>query len=262
MPRQFAHYYFSKKLTEDMSYALSSIIKLYPDAYLLGSMGAELFKGTEHKARLEACDPVQLFGVSARHIFTNGSKCQLSYMLGFVSHYALDRVANPFAYYFAANGVAGYYGGKLETLSKEEIEIGIDRHIIRDYIGMDKALEIVGGLRTRKEVLHEIAELYSDVLNDLADIYLNTHKTYALLENVSPDIPLAEGLGRLDYMNREGREWLDGRKKKSTRSMDDILTEEQETAYALLEEYMAMARSNKTPDEGKFRLNGAGYPIK
>ena len=261
MPKPFTHYYFSKKLTEDMSYALSAIIKLYPDAYLLGSMGAELFKGKEYKTRFESTDPVQLFGVSARHIFTNGSKCQLSYMLGFVAHYALDRVLNPFAAYFAANGVAGYYGGKIETVSQEEIEIGIDRHVVRDYLSMNKAEEIIQGFKTRKAVLEEITELYMDVLNDLADIYLNSHKTFALLEGGKPEVPVAEGLGRLDFMNRENREWFDRQKKKQTLSVDEIFVSEAENAYALLEEYMAMARSDKTPDESKFFLNGLGEKI-
>lgn len=258
MPGHFIHYYFSKKLTEDMSYALSAIIKLYPDAYLLGSMGGDLFKGSEHKERLDAADPIQLFGVTARHIYTNGSKCQLSYMLGVVSHYALGRVLNPYVNYFASHGVAGYFGGQIETVSAKEIEIGIDRHVIRDYLGMERSLEIVGGLNTRKAVLEEITDLYVDVLNDLADLYLNSHKTYALLEGVCPDIPLSEGLGRLDFMNRENREWFNAQKQKSTLSMDEILVAEQETAYALLEEYMKMARSNKTPDEAKFAVNGQG----
>ena len=258
MPRHFAHYYFSKKLTEDMSYALSAIIKLYPDAYLLGSLGADLFVGSDHKERLDSADPVQLFGVTANYIFKNGSKCQLAYMLGYVTHYALDRVANPFITYFAGSGVAGYFGGKIETLSREEIEIGIDRHVIRDYLSTERAMEIVGGLKTRKIVLHEITDLYVDVMNDIADIYLDSSKTYALLEGVSPDIPLSEGLGRLDFMNRENREWRDAEKQKSKISMDEILANEQEVAYALLEEYMAMARSNKSPDESKFALNGLG----
>ena len=214
MPRSFAHYYFSKKLTEDMSYALSAIIKLYPDAYLLGSMGADLFKGKEHKLRFLSTDPVQLFGVSARHVFTNGSKCQLAYMLGFLSHYALDRVVNPYVAYFSANGVAGYFGGKIETVSAEDIEIGVDRHIVRDYLGQEKAAELLEGFKTRKLVLQEITDLYMDVLNDLADIYLNSHKTFSLLEGCKMTLPEAEGLGRLDFMNRENREWFDLQKKK------------------------------------------------
>ena len=258
MPGHFIHYYFSKKLTEDMSYALSAIIKLYPDAYLLGSMGGDLFKGSEHKERLDAADPIQLFGVTARHIFTNGSKCQLSYMLGMVSHYALDRVANPFIDYFAKNGVKQYFGGKTEVVSREEIEIGIDRHIIRDYLGIDKALGIVGGLKTRKIVIDEITDLYTDILNDLSDIYLNSHRTRALLEGVAPDIPLSEGLGRLDYMDRENHEWLDCDKVKHTQSMDELMESERENAYLLLEEYMAMARSNRAPDISHFTLNARG----
>ena len=261
MPRSFAHYYFSKKLTEDMSYALSAIIKLYPDAYLLGSMGTDLFKEKEHKLRFLSTDPVQLFGVSARHIFTNGSKCQLSYMLGFLSHYALDRIANPFTAYFAANGVAGYFGGKLETVSAEDIEIGIDRHIVRDYLGPDKAPEIMQNFKTRKPVLEEITNLYMDVMNDLADIYMNSHKTYGLLEGCKITFPEAEALGRLDFMNRENRTWYDRTKRKKTLSMDEILANEQEKAYALMEEFMAMARSNKTPNEDLFQLNGNGDKV-
>ena len=261
MPRHFIHYYFSQKITENASYALSAILKLYPDAYLLGSLGADLFTESEHKARLDAADPLQLFGVTARHVYTNGSKCQLSYMLGFLSHYALDRVLNPYLSYFASHGVAGYFGGKVETLSRSEIEIGIDRHVIRDYLGLEKALSLVGSLHTRKAILNEITDLYVDIINDLSDIYLHSRKTYALLENVSPDIPLAEGLGRLDYMNRENREWTNELGEKLTLSVDEILTTEQEAAYALLEEYMAMARSDKAPDEKKFLLNGLGKPI-
>lgn len=257
MPRHFAHYYFSHKLTEGAPYALSAIVALYPDAYLLGSLGADLFH-SEHRARLDVADPMQIFSVTARHIFMNGSKCQLSYMLGMVSHYALDRVANPFIDHFAQNGVRQYFGGKVETVSREEIEIGIDRHIIRDYLGIDKALEIVGGLKTRKIVIDEITELYMDILNDLSDIYMNSHRTRALLEGVAPDIPLSEGLGRLDYMNRENHEWLDRDKIKHTQSLDELLESEREDAYLLLEEYMAMARSNKAPDMSHFTLNARG----
>ena len=260
MARHFIHYYFSQKVTENADYALSAILKLYPDAYLLGSIGADLFD-TEHASRLAAADPIQLFGVTARHIYTSGSKCKLSYMLGIMSHYALDRVITPYFSHFAANGVAGYFGGKVETISRREIEIGVDRHIVRDYLGMEKALSIVGGFHTRKAVLEEITDLYVSVLNDLSDLYLNAHKTYAMLENIRPDIPLAEGMGRLDYMNRENREWKTPQGQKLTLSVDDILTEERETAYALLEEYMAMARSDKAPDEAKFAVNGLGEPI-
>ena len=260
MPRHFAHYWFSKKLTENASYALSAIVRLYPDAYLLGSLGADLFD-SEHRSRLDAADPMQIFSVTARHIFMNGSKCQLSYMLGLASHYALDRVANPFEIYFASNGVRQYFGGKVETASRGDIEIGIDRHVIRDYLGTDAALEIVGGLKTRKIVIDEITELYMDVLNDLSDIYLNSHKTRALLESVAPDIPLSEGLGRLDYMNRENHEWFDAEKKKSNQSMDEIFVVEGENAYALLEEYMAMARSNKSPNPELFAINGLGERV-
>ena len=261
MARHFIHYYFSQKITENASYALSAILKLYPDAYLLGSLGADLFTGSEHKARLDVADPLQLFGVTARHIFTTGSKCRLSYMLGFLSHYALDRVLNPYLKYFAANGVAGYFGGKIETLSREEIEIGVDRHIIRDYLGMEKALSIVGGLGTRKEVLEEITALYTEVMNDLADLYQNARKTYAMLEGVKPDIPLSEGLGRLDFMNRENREWLNGQGERQTISLDEMLENEIDPAYALLEEYMAMARSDKSPNETLFTMNALGETI-
>ena len=243
MPRHFAHYYFSHKLTEGAPYALSAIVALYPDAYLLGSLGADLFH-SEHRARLDVADPMQIFSVTARHIFMNGSKCQLSYMLGMVSHYALDRVANPFIDYFAQNGVRQYFGGKVETVSREDIEIGIDRHIIRDYLGIDKALEIVGGLKTRKIVIDEITELYMDILNDLPDTYMNS-----------------EGLGRLDYMDRENHEWLDRDKNKHTQSLDELLESEREDAYLLLEEYMAMARSNKAPDVSHFSLNSLGERV-
>ena len=262
MPRHFAHYYFSKKLTEDFPYALSAIIKLYPDAYLLGSLGADLFPEGEYRERLDRADSLQLFGETAKYIYANGSKCQLSYMLGFLSHYALDRVANPFVAYFAEEGVAGYFGGKLEKLSAQEIEIGIDRHIVRDYLTVEKALEIVGGLRTRKEVLREVADLYADVINAIADLYMPSHKVLALLEGVCPDIPLSEGLGRLDFMNRENREWMDAERHKNALSMDEILANEKERAYALLEEYMSMARSDKEPDASLFTLDGLGRSVK
>ena len=260
MPRHFTHYYFSKKLTENASYALSAIVRLYPDAYLLGSLGADLF-ASEHRARLDAADPMQIFSVTARHIFMNGSKCQLSYMLGMASHYALDRIVNPYVTYFAANGVHQYFGGKVETVSREEIEIGIDRHIIRDYLGTDAALDLVGGVTARKIVMDEITELYMDILNDLSDIYMNSHKTRALFEHITPDIPLSEGLGRLDYMNRENHEWYDLEKNKYNLSMDEILEGENDKAYALLEEYMAMARSNKSPNPEVFSINGLGERI-
>ena len=251
MPRHFAHYYFSNELTKNTSYALSAIIKLYPDAYLLGSLGTELMTDGTHDERLHTADPVQLFNVTAHHIFMNGSKCRLAYMLGYLTHYALDRVLDPYVSYFAANGVAEYFGGKAETRSAEDIEIGIDRHIVRDYIGLPSALDLVDHLKIRKIVLEEISELYVDVLNDLADVCMNYRKTYALLEKIKADIPLSEGLGRLDYMNRENREWK-GPLGVTNLSVDEVMKQEKEVAYDLMETYMAMARSNKPIDESKF----------
>ena len=78
------------------------------------------------------------------------------------------------------------------------------------------------------------------------------------MEGVAPDIPLSEGLGRLDYMDRENHEWLDRDKNKHTQSLDELLESEREDAYLLLEEYMAMARSNKAPDISHFTLNALG----
>ena len=252
MPRHFTHYYFSNLLTKDTSYALSAIINLYPDAYLLGSLGAECLTGSEHAERFRSADPVQVFGVTARHIFRNGSKCQLSYMLGFLVHYALDRVLIPYEEYFAANGVVGYFGGEAETQSVHDIEVGIDRHIVRDYLGQEKALELVDHLSIRKPVLEEICTLYVDVLNDLADVCLSYRKTYSLLESVKLDIPLSEGLGRLDYMNRENREWKGPKGETLSLSVDELFKEQREVVYDLMEEYMAMARSNKSTPEEKF----------
>ena len=252
MPRHFTHYYFSQGLKEDASYAISAIIALYPDAYLLGSFGADLFKEKAYKERLRDADPIQLFGVTAHHIFKNGSKCQLSYMLGFIAHFALERAAAPYVKHFEMQGVNGYFGGKAEKIGAEEIEIGIDRHIIRDELGIEKALALADGFFVRKEVLKQIADLYVDVINDIADLYMNRHKTLTVLESVKADIPLAEGLGRLDYMNREHREWTTYRGEKTELSFDELLRTETPVAYELLEEYMKMARSNKQPDEEKF----------
>ncbi|GEM_PF-3355680 len=260
MPRHFSHYYFSQKLVADASYAISAIVKLYPDAYLLGSFGADLFADKEHKKRLADADPVQFFGVTARNIFTNGSKCRLAYMLGFTSHYALERAGNPFVHYFAANGVRGYYGGKSETRSEEDIEIGIDRHLIRDYLGTAKALSLVQGISVRKPVLEEIAAFYVDVINDLADVYLNYRKTLSLLSSVKADMPLSEGLGRIDYMNREHREWRAYTGEVTSLSFDELMDEQRIVAYDLLEEYMKMARSNKQTDESKFGYTASGNP--
>ena len=43
--------------------------------------------------------------------------------------------------------------------------------------------------------------------------------------------------------------------------MDEILDGERENAYLLLEEYMAMARSNKEPDVTHFAVNARGERV-
>ena len=43
--------------------------------------------------------------------------------------------------------------------------------------------------------------------------------------------------------------------------MDEIMENEKETAYLLLEEFMAMARSNKEPNVELFSLNGLGEKV-
>ncbi len=263
MPRHFTHYYFSNKLTENVSYAISSIIKLYPDAYLLGVLGTDVIKGTGHSEKLESMSPLQLIDVTARHIFTNGSKCQLAYMLGYVCHYALDKAANPYIYHFAANGVAGYFGGEVETHSCEDIAIGIDRHIIRDYLGTAKAVELMDNMSLRKEVVEEIAELYSDIINDVADITYSHHKMVSAIKEARLDMPLSEGIGRVDYMNREHRVWktvIRG-EQECRLSFDELLTAEIANAKRLVETYMLLARSGKETPEQEFGMTNQGYSV-
>ena len=126
----YTQIYFASKVTRNLPIGSSQVIKLYPDAFRLGLLGADAFdKIGNVKAEMDSIHGYELFAGTAEYILGSGSKCQLSYMLGMICHYFLDSRMKPYVYYLFEHGVHHYFDDELSVIELEDIENSVDYYI-------------------------------------------------------------------------------------------------------------------------------------
>ncbi len=129
MPATYAHYVFGKKVYKKLPASVKQIIRENREAYLIGLHGPDLlfyyrpvWKNpiNQQGGRMHR-EPASDFFEKSRHIYQDRPDyVLLSYLLGFICHFALDSACHPYiADYMEARGV-----------SHSDIETELDRALL------------------------------------------------------------------------------------------------------------------------------------
>ena len=265
MSTYYTYSYFARNLVNYLPPAALAVVKLYPRAYQLGALGADVLHPLGRlSAELDVANPYVLFEQTGAHIFESGSKCQLAYMLGMLVHYLLDSRINPYLYYFAEHGVPHYFDDGKDMMSYEQIASSIDCHIINAYL--DGNPTVVHDVIPDDDVLDDIAKLYERAVSHVVGHPLQRKTIQRQLTAI--EWPVVEGyrLTELDYLNRNHRQWETVRNGNwtSTIGFVELLESLRKVAPSLVDLYMGRVRSKyelMPPNSNPFQLSHLGVLV-
>ena len=170
MPAVFSHYYMAKH-TKSVCAVPCGMVK---DAFNWGTQGPDVLyysKGIKPRGSLRKCgvlmhhvNPELLFETFFDIYSAGGySQTTLSYIQGFICHYALDRSVHPYIYYLSRQLVTR--DDILSVFIHNRIEHNIDVHVLlkEKHVGGDKVCA-VSVLPANREVLFEVSAFLTEVI--------------------------------------------------------------------------------------------------
>lgn len=259
----YTHIYFASNVIEKLPLGSSQVIKLYPDAFRLGVLGANVFSGMGNiKSEMDCLHGYDLFASTAEYILSSGSKCQLSYMLGMICHYLLDSRLNPYIYYLAENGVKHYFDDGVSILELKQIGDSLDYYIRCAY--MLSKMDEIKTFKPRDFVVEDIVSLYTNSINQRCLGYVvEESELKKCFKNYSFADPIPADMLTNDYMNREHNTWEQIRNERlvTTVSIDQLLQKIQPIALKMIKDYMGSARSGRPLTRKAFLINANGVKI-
>ena len=177
MPAAITHYYHSQRVLEEIK-------PLFPqcqeDAFTWGAQGPDFFfchrflpwqrgeKLDMYAESLHDTPPSQTLSVMRDYYWSSGKDpVSLSYIYGFLCHYALDRLAHPFVEYGAAR-LLELHPDQTGEVFHNQIESALDVIILRYERGeLPTDFNLKRTLPKNLPVQQKIAALYSDILERL-----------------------------------------------------------------------------------------------
>ena len=255
----YTYLYFAEKLRDSLPYAPAAVVKLYHDAYLLGAMGADVLAPLGWTAaEMDVIDAYELFEQTAAYIYESGSKCQLAYMLGMLTHYLLDSRINPYLYYFAETGVPHYFDDDKEIVPYEDIRASVDYYISQAHL--DGKKEELRAFRARKDVVEDIGKLYERAVCRAVGHILPAKEVDKCLSEPKWGEDRGVKMEELDYTNRECRTWktVRGGEWTSNLSLEALLGKLETLAIKMFDDYMARVRSGIELNKMAFQVNHLG----
>lgn len=149
MPSLVTHQLFAyEALHRSGDERLLAIVNRYPEAFSIGSSGPDIFLfyhfwpfGVSEKAKsinelgnlLHQSHINDVFTRALNGIKESSSSCEeaISYVTGWMCHYALDRIAHPFIFYWSG------FGSTQSNYHHRRMEAMIDALMIRQKLGRD-----------------------------------------------------------------------------------------------------------------------------
>lgn len=259
MPGSYVHLYFADRILRHLSIGSASVVNLYPDAYKLGALGADVFDdvGRLH-AEMDVTSAYDLFNECGAYIYTTGLKTQLSYCLGMLTHYVLDSRLTPYVMYLVENGAPHYYDEGRTSLTKQEIIAGLDYYVARAYLS--EILDKLTHFEVKKIVADDVADLYENAVFHSVRHSIDPEKiTHSLFDlDLSEKKPV--DMLNVDYMNTREREWATVRNGEWTTNMsiDTFFEKMEPIVLKLIDDFMARARSSVELNKKAFVVGFTG----
>lgn len=259
----YTQIYFASKVTEGLPIGSSQVIRLYPDAFRLGVLGADVFEGIGTvKAELDSLHGYDLFAGAAEYILGSSSKCQLSYMLGMICHYLLDSRMKPYVYYMYEHGVHHYFDDGLSVEELQDISNSIDYYVRCSHLL--SSLDEIRKFKARDFVIEDIIDLYTNAIDPKCLGYVVEPSAFRLAFNsYSFADPKPKNMLINDYMNINRNTWeqIRNEKMETNVSLEQLLDKITPLAQRMIKDYMASARSNYPLTKKAFIINANGVKI-
>lgn len=259
----YTQIYFASKVTANLPLGSSQVIKLYPDAFRLGVLGANVFTGLGNvKSEMDSLHGYDLFAGTAEYILSSGSKCQLSYMLGVICHYLLDSRLNPYIYYLSENGVKHYFDNGVSIVELKQIGDSIDYYVRCAH--MLSKMDEIKSFKPRNFVVDDIVDLYTNAINPKCLGYVvEEDELKKCFKNYSFADPVPTDMLTNDYMNTEHNTWEQIRNENfvTNVSIEQLMDKIQPIALKMIKDYMASARSGYPLTRKAFIINANGVKI-
>ncbi len=260
MPGVNTYLYFSQRLLPLLPASVRELLEeLYPDAYLLGALGAEVLSPQSRlKAVLNNRDILAFFEELARHIYQSGSKAQQAYAIGYVVNYVVNSRLNPYIYYLYEHGVPYLFRQGREFLNLETISTGIDANYYSCLTRTEKQKS--EKFKPDPFVVDEIMSLYEHAVSPCVGFKTGTLRVRRAMNDVSIRKPEGYNTEALDYTNRNKTVWNTVRNGRweTDMSLDELFEKLLVIGEKLVVGYCNRLFYGNPLDENAYRLNHLG----
>lgn len=174
MPSVISHYLLAKRIVDDNGCFGDTGIN--EQAFLLGNFGPDFLYACKEVNGVSLAklgyllhheDACRTLTVIIEKAFDIGSDIAISYMLGFLSHYAFDSVAHPFVLAIVKEMLPDCRRATESTLH-DKIETNLDVILLRNRTGQLPAeIKFYNFMNTDNEVLDGIGKLMSEAIQIL-----------------------------------------------------------------------------------------------
>ncbi|HHT82855.1 MAG: zinc dependent phospholipase C family protein [Christensenellales bacterium] len=303
MPNLITHYYFSQIVKELLPQDIRETIEKQRQAFILGAIGPDFLFALRELGMKEKKFPnvmqylkvFEVFESCGRYVKDNYDDITYSYLLGLLCHYVSDYHVHPFVNFFSERALVKQLPINQAIHIHALIESAIDSHICEEKLNTP-CNEFPAHITCRapRRVKRTIGRLYEKVIGKIfgydtkarryvfsfncTELFMKfsidkkgrKKKFFDWLENkfglkkkITGLIRPPEGYGRIDYMNRQKRQWLTVRNGSvfSDESVDELLERAAKEAVKYIKNYNAYVFEGGELDKKDFSVNYEGIKI-
>lgn len=206
MPAPITHYFFADAVYKASGETVSQIAALYSDAYYWGAQGAKSLyyyhapftrNSSAAADKLYSSAPAELFEALCHSAINQHDSAALSYVFGFCTHYALERVTHSFIKARAKilSTVLPKYN---LSASEKRVEQAIDTQILNKNFPVSPAgFDMQQILNPHASECIVISKVFSSAAKSALDLRLSPAMFYRSLQDMNRALNLAYGKSHL-----------------------------------------------------------------
>lgn len=174
MPNFATHYCFAKEVEELLDDNLKSLIKRNEQAYSVGSMGPDLmfaFALSKDPSLKRFGNDMQdgkvyeMYNACADYLKENYSETVHAYLLGYLTHYALDKNGHAFVNFYVHEKLPPMYDEMWHPHLHRLHEVGLDTYVIEQRLNLEnhktRATKLI---KTDTQTRKLISKLYASAI--------------------------------------------------------------------------------------------------
>ncbi|MGI6702185.1 MAG: zinc dependent phospholipase C family protein [Christensenellales bacterium] len=304
MPNQITHYYHGQEVLKRLDNNLRDIVNRYPYAYKMGSIGPDILfvlretsgaKIRHYANEMQYLHMYEVFDSATKHLKKNFDECQLSYMLGLLCHYAMDKRGHAYVNYFVEEVMPPHFPSEMQSALHPMMEAGLDEFVLLDHMNENpRKYKIADNFKSTLYERNKIGELYEQVINPVFGYTLSKgamrfilkitvmffrlttdrfgvkKKFFNYLENrkgvkkqMSSSIRPPHNKDGFDYMNRNRVNWrlVRNQNKLTDESFDMVISDCVEQGVKYIEDFIAAVSKDKPLDKKNFQVNYEGVKV-